>query len=118
MNRVNTALLLGSWLDRKAAYLAGSFDVVKVNDWTLWEEQGITLDLEGTAVWGRFTAWTDHLTSAEGPVADASAIDTSSGERFFEWCFEPLSTDLLDRWFSALEAHSIPAERAPENPVA
>ena len=118
MDRINTARLLSSWLDRNAANLAGKFDAVKVNDWSLWEHQGITLDLEGKAVWGRFTAWADTLINAGGPVADASAIDAHSGEQFFYWGFEPLSAEFLDKWFAALEACSTPTGKAPANPVA
>ena len=102
---VNIAEQLERWFDENSARLAGRFHVVRVNDWSQWQQHGISLDLDSDRVSGRVTVWAKHLGTADWPFADAEAIDGETGKQLFAWPFKPFSDDLLSAWLAALEAH-------------
>ena len=101
----NIAERLERWILENEQRLAERFRVVRVNDWSKWQDQGIALDLEGDRVSGRVTAWASNLGTSNGPFADLEAIDTGTAEKLFYWAYEPLSETLLSKWLAALEAH-------------
>jgi hypothetical protein len=105
METVNIAEQLEGWLSDNSARLTGRFNVVRVTDWSQWQQHGIALELEGDRVSGRVTVWAKHLGTADWPFADAEAIDGQTGKQLFAWSFKPFSDDLLSRWLAALEAH-------------
>jgi hypothetical protein len=105
METINIAERLERWLGENSARLAGRFNVVRVNDWSQWEQHGVALDLESDLVSGRVTVWPKHLGTADWPFADAEAIEGRTGKQLFAWSYMPFSDDLLSDWLAALEAH-------------
>jgi hypothetical protein len=96
--------LVDGWLLESASRLDGRFTIVRVNDWTLGDEHGITFHVEGRFVLASFSAWPQHLSSAGWRFADFEVLDIDSGARVAGEWFVPLSTDLLDRFLAELES--------------
>jgi hypothetical protein len=101
----NVAEWLERWIHENEHRLTERFKVVRMNDWSKWQDHGIALDLEGKRAFGRVTAWASHLGTSNGPFADLEAIDIGTEQQLFYWAREPLSEMLLSKWLAALEAH-------------
>ena len=99
---MSTAAMLNRWLEDNSNRLSNRFQVMRVNDWGLADQQGIALDLEGEFVWGRVVVWPQLF-------ADFEAIDARTSNTILAWSHIPFSTRLLDDWLIALENSSVQA---------
>ncbi|PSJ56352.1 immunity protein TriTu family protein [Kumtagia ephedrae] len=95
----STAAMLDRWLEDNSGRLAGRFQPQRIGNWTLCDQQGIALDLDGELVMGRVTVWPEM-------VSEIEALAVQTEETLFCWSYMPMSTALLDEWLSGLEFHS------------
>ena len=102
----NPSQILETWLNANEERLSGRFEVGRVNDWSLWQEQGIALDLVGRQVSGRITVWAEHDMPAGSAVADCEALCMETEKTLFSWSHVQFTPDLIDKWFSFLESGS------------
>lgn len=104
-NETPVVSMLEDWLICRHTRITGRFVVERVTDWRTGDQLGHAMDFVGATVMGRFTAWPGHLSAAGWPFADAEALDVRTEKTLFYWGYQPLSTELLDRWLSELERY-------------
>ena len=98
------AAIFNKWLSDNAPRISDRFTSERVNDWS--QPGGLALDLWNACVHGRVTAWPQESAIANWPFADAEIVASESEQTVFAENFVEFNTGLLDRWLSALEAHS------------